>query len=814
MRAIATCHELKLPVEVLTQTKDRPSHLCFDLDVKASQGGRQIAFRCGLKGIMNAICYGLYAVLPSSLTHHKQKKWEAWVYSGCRPDKPVSYHVHFPYIQCATKRIKQDITRAMVNLGFSSKRYEMDPAAVLLHEMVDPAAIHGGLRVPYTCKLGNAASFLRFEGVWRPRGYNTQMEDVTPDPPPSIEDQIRMGMQWEYGSKHKLLVVESFTPKAVEEEETIYDPAPPEKKTGETVEEPEPDIPIDDGYDGIDLCDERYAFVSLDKYAADVARFCATEDTDGLERYFRRAFHIDHRGDLKAYLPLSSYRAERDTSIWTRIGNIKNPPLFGFLTYLNIRIAPDYIDDEADEAGHINKRRKNKETHITAFELMRRMRRHYLQPVYHPDPPYQRVAHIDAHVNAWFGWLGEHRWPGGMHPVHDWRMDLGSECLYILQYIWRDVVSQETRSFHALLAWFAHVVQFPFKLSEKSPIIIGEEGCGKTFMFKKIVQHILGTHHAQSVEDSRALVGDFQYHDKLSFVHIDEGKVNPAHNERLKNMLTARTKTVNKKYEDPFMCENYINVAYTANQGPVTLQRNNRRYFYCQANVTTHVKNRGNALEHHFNFLDACFQSECGGHDLWSFFLSLDTDFVHRLPNAAFNDLHRRERYRVMSGPEKWYYNSLRTGRPFTTEIGWNPRKSNPYCYELPFVLGEVSRYFLLSGHLTIQALETDLSVYGVRQDGQYIVLPNTLQEARQLFVEAEPLFATVEDPSEFYEREDLNRMAIPAEGKEWETIQKDGTTNEKFDTCMDCLRFHSDSSVSSSSGGFNNLHFSHNKIC
>jgi hypothetical protein len=138
-----------------------------------------------------------------------------------------------------------------------------------------------------------------------------------------------------------------------------------------------------------------------------------------------------------------------------------------------------------------------------------------------------------------------------------------------------------------LLDWLAHIVQRPQERCSLVPVLIGDQGTGKGFLFDRIMKVILGNFH-NTINRSSILKERFNYEQACKFLtFIDEASWRGDKEEDgiLKNLTGSKQMTVEQKFGGRFAVNNYSRYAIASNNPEaVSIERSNRRYVVFEVN--------------------------------------------------------------------------------------------------------------------------------------------------------------------------------------------------------------------------------------
>jgi hypothetical protein len=129
--------------------------------------------------------------------------------------------------------------------------------------------------------------------------------------------------------------------------------------------------------------------------------------------------------------------------------------------------------------------------------------------------------------------------------------------------------------------WFAQMLRFPRQVPGTVPVIIGQQGAGKTMLVNYFGQ-ILGVRTYLSIASSKQLVGQFNQHLTTALlVQSEEALFAGDHQQRsiLKSLITDPHRIVERKYTDARFAPNYLRFIFTSNESrAAAAEMGDRRY--------------------------------------------------------------------------------------------------------------------------------------------------------------------------------------------------------------------------------------------
>lgn len=202
------------------------------------------------------------------------------------------------------------------------------------------------------------------------------------------------------------------------------------------------------------------------------------------------------------------------------------------------------------------------------------------------DPSCNNMLTLDGAFNTWY----TQRWPltpkkGSIAP-------------------WEKVFKQlfgELSEEHQTWArqWFAYPIQKPGTKLYTAILIWGKPGMGKTFL-AEIMQSIYGKNYGEVTHDE--LVDKFtEWAYNKQFILADEVSVGDKRGlaNKLKNMITRRSVTINIKNRKTYAVRDCINYYFASNrEDALYIENSDRRYFVHNVKQRTMVKEEYDAVRH------------------------------------------------------------------------------------------------------------------------------------------------------------------------------------------------------------------------
>jgi Bifunctional DNA primase/polymerase, N-terminal/Family of unknown function (DUF5906) len=174
--------------------------------------------------------------------------------------------------------------------------------------------------------------------------------------------------------------------------------------------------------------------------------------------------------------------------------------------------------------------------------------------------------------NLWTGW--------GVEAADISYEEAVGRCCLFLDHIFQNVCGGNVEHYNYVLAWFADIIQDPTNIKGVALVLPGLKGTGKSKVFE-IMRKVIGR-HSITVSHGSQLTGKFNAHLAAKMLIVAEESYwsgDRASEGALKNMITSRTATIEKKGVDAFEVDSFARVAMvTNNEWAVPASADERRY--------------------------------------------------------------------------------------------------------------------------------------------------------------------------------------------------------------------------------------------
>jgi len=223
--------------------------------------------------------------------------------------------------------------------------------------------------------------------------------------------------------------------------------------------------------------------------------------------------------------------------------------------------------------------------------------------------------------------------------------------------------------YNYMLMTLAHQVQFPGEIAEVAPVIVGEQGTGKSLFISKFAETIMGREYLLKTSNINDIVGQFSRIDRKLCVMLEEasGKATFGESNKVKEKITDARVSWEQKYKDGLMINNCATYWFLSNdRTPVKIELGDRRFvvFVCSSKwKKASIKDRTD----YFNQLAAAFSDPRYVKAFYNYLLNLDLTLPKHLqeePNGKtqFKPKNNRpftERYcdiQSVNVPKPYYF--------------------------------------------------------------------------------------------------------------------------------------------------------------
>ena len=210
-----------------------------------------------------------------------------------------------------------------------------------------------------------------------------------------------------------------------------------------------------------------------------------------------------------------------------------------------------------------------------------------------------------------------------------------------LRYIWCG--GNETL-YKFLIGYFACIVRFPASHPAIALVVHSDQGAGKGCIMTFLRDFVIGPKWASSCSEMEQLTGKFTaiLLNKLLITCDEINNFGGGYkkNNRLKNLISERTQSVEKKNHDPFDVDVFCRFNFLSNFKRIIKVEPNCRRFLC-----LHAKNKEKNKGKYFKYLHAYLESKTVGRHFFHFLANWNEPWDHfKIPMTQYRqDLMRKE---------------------------------------------------------------------------------------------------------------------------------------------------------------------------
>lgn len=328
-------------------------------------------------------------------------------------------------------------------------------------------------------------------------------------------------------------------------------------------------------------------------------------------------------------------------------------------------------------------------------------RRTVTEIVYRPNfPPGFHGNHVYSqcwdYFNAWTAlpFLGEWQWPT---PLEDRQEKQAVKVLKAIVHHGRTVLCRgNDDTWNYLRQWQSHLIQYPERQIECAIVITGIQGSGKSFYFYEFSK-LFGDNaiYLTDVDDAFDRYNGSCMDNKV-FVLCDEILIGKKMQSKLKNLLTAKTRRSERKYNHLQFKENLCNFIFTSNDRFCIQmeQGSNRRLMFLE----------GSSIKvgdlKYFEELSAMLEENGGfGYKVWSYWLAHQDLSEFKPKNPPMTQELKNVMLKNRSELQNWWQRCLNNKQHTLPLANWqvqyeeiNQKPVNPH-----WVLGPVSKKALFT---------------------------------------------------------------------------------------------------------------------
>ena len=200
-----------------------------------------------------------------------------------------------------------------------------------------------------------------------------------------------------------------------------------------------------------------------------------------------------------------------------------------------------------------------------------------------------------------------------------------------------------------LIGFYACIIRFPASHPAIAVVVHSEQGAGKGCITTFLREHVIGSKWASSCSEMEQLTGKFTAI-LLNKLYINCDEINNfgggyKKNNRLKNLISEKTQSVEKKNYDPFDVDVYCRFTFLSNNKRVVKVESGCRRYFC-----LHAKNKERNKPRYFKHLHKFLGSKDVGKHFFHYLANWNQPWNHfKIPMTCYRqELMRKE---IPSGP-------------------------------------------------------------------------------------------------------------------------------------------------------------------
>jgi len=159
----------------------------------------------------------------------------------------------------------------------------------------------------------------------------------------------------------------------------------------------------------------------------------------------------------------------------------------------------------------------------------------------------------------------------------------GGSCALFREHVEQNVCGGDVELAEFVWDWAADLVQRPGQKCGVALMLRGDKGTGKS-VFSNVLAHLVGERYAPIIDSAEGFTGRFSGHLEHALLLVVEEAYhagNPAHEARLKSLVTGGRIAVERKHIDTYTAESFFRIILTSNADHVLPASAGERRFVC-----------------------------------------------------------------------------------------------------------------------------------------------------------------------------------------------------------------------------------------
>lgn len=197
------------------------------------------------------------------------------------------------------------------------------------------------------------------------------------------------------------------------------------------------------------------------------------------------------------------------------------------------------------------------------------------------------------------------------------------------------ICKNDEKIFEYFINWLTHIIQKPWQKTDVAPILIGEQGVGKSILFENlIIPYVIGSRYCKTIDNVGILKNKHFSLAETLLLRFEEALFagDREASSMLKQKITGKSHIVDDKFKDIREVESFLNVVIISNnEHCIHIDVGDRRYLMLECDSVHKCDTE------YFDKLSQLFTPE-GGHAFYKYLMSRTLHFIGRPPTTKLKE--------------------------------------------------------------------------------------------------------------------------------------------------------------------------------